>query len=236
MASRCSNCGMQLSDNVTICSHCDHPITSGVETAQIESQQPLKSETPITPSTPLSSPTPSQTTDQNTQVGQLILSRVGEFLHKPHYNVRTAAQSYSNIGAVLAGFAFAAMILVMQNTQLPQKLPDAALLRDWATIVFLIALFGCILSAFAFSVVSGEEILAPRTNMIALFGGVGFSISASLIFWSLVTLTKIFLDSNIVTLARLLYPLFALIQPAYLAFSALDNVYLFEDKSPTQKE
>lgn len=153
--------------------------------------------------------------------------KIGEAPHFPHYNVRIAAQSYSNIGAILAGFALAAMILVIQNTHPPQKSPEAA---DLATIAFLIAFFGCITSAFVFSVVSGEEILAHRTNMVAVFGGMGFSISANLIFWGLVTLTKLFLDESISNLAIILYVVFSFIQPAFLGFSALDNIYMFPDK------
>jgi hypothetical protein len=135
----------------------------------------------------------------------------------------------------LAGFAVAAVILVMQ-LNIPDSTPYKVLMRDWASIAFLVAFFGCMLSSFIFSVVTGEEILARRTTMVALFGGIGMSISTSLVFWGLVTLTKVFLDPDVVELARIIYPVFILILPAYLSFSALDNIYLFEGRKPNRSE
>src|SRR5207248_2933617 len=102
-----------------------------------------------------------QPSTESKQVEPFFPRKIGEFPHFPHYNVRTAGQSYSNIAAILAGFAFTAVILVLPNAHLSQKLSEQA------TIAFLVAFFGCILAAFMFSVVTGEEILAPRTNMIA---------------------------------------------------------------------
>lgn len=208
MVSYCSNCGVELPDTVNFCSRCGRP-----------SHPEHK---------PASSP--------SIKSGQLILNQLGEFLHQPHFDIRKASQNYPNIAAVLAGFAFAAVILVMQNISLPHSLPNAAFFRDWATIAFLFAFFSLLLSAFVFSVVSGEEILAPRSNIIAFFGGIGFSISASLMFWGLVTLTKIFLDAQIILLASWLFCIFTLVQPTLLVFTLLDNMYLFGVKSPAPKE
>lgn len=41
------------------------------------------------------------------------------------FNVRVASQSYSNIAAVIAGFAVAAVVLVVSNTSNPSHTVDA---------------------------------------------------------------------------------------------------------------
>jgi len=115
-----------------------------------------------------------------------------ESTRKSHYDVRSASQTYSNIAAVLAGFAFAAVVLVVQIPTLPNN-ANAPILRDWATIALLIAFFEC---------VAGEEKLALRSHAIALCGGTGFSLSSGYIFWGLASLIKLFLSPSIAELSR----------------------------------
>ena len=121
----------------------------------------------------------------------------------PHYDVRIASQSYSNIATVLAGFAFAAVVLVVQQN--PPDVPNATLLRDWATIAFLLAFFGCLVAAFTFAVVTGEEELAPRSHTMALLGGGGFALATVYVIWGLVVLVKLFLSSSILAPARWIF-------------------------------
>ena len=76
-----------------------------------------------------------------------------------------------------------------------------------------------------------------RTNMVALFGSAGFSVSVILVFWALIELMRIYLDQSVSTPARILFPFFVLIQPPYIGFIALDNVYLFyENKLATNAD
>ncbi len=145
----------------------------------------------------------------------------------PRYKLQSAAQSYSNIAAVLAGFAFAAIVLVVQGT-LPQTV-SAHLLRGYVAIAFLVAFFGCIVSAFNFALVTGEELVitggvegvAPRTHIIALLGGAGFAVSTIFIFWGMVLLARLFLPEDAV---RLTYA--ALIGIILLANMLLTCVYV----------
>ncbi|HDP98384.1 MAG TPA: hypothetical protein ENN22_04265 [bacterium] len=124
-----------------------------------------------------------------------------ESTRKSHYDVRSASQTYSNIAAVLAGFAFAAVVLVVQIPTLLNN-ANAPILRDRATIALLIAFFGCVAAAFTFGVVAGEEKLALRSHAIALCGGTGFSLSSGYIFWGLASLIKLFLSPSIAELSR----------------------------------
>jgi hypothetical protein len=163
------------------------------------------------------------------------LPNIGELPHKPHYEVRTASQSYSNIAAVLAGFAFAAVVLVVQTTP-PVTTPNAGTYQDWATIAFLLAFAGCIVSAFVFATVTGEEILAPRSHTIALLAGLGFSISSNLVIFGLGALVKIFLSPTIFDFVLVCFPLIMSLSPLFVAFSAFDPLIGFENIPITSKD
>ena len=159
-----------------------------------------------------------------------------DYPHTKHYDVRLAAPSYSNVAAVLSGFALAALVLVMQVSQLPNKVPNPSFLRDWASIAFLIAFFGCILSSFMFAIIAAEEGMWPRTNVVALFVGFAFGISVSLILWGLVELSRVFLASDVSNLSRTLYYFFVQMVPAYLVLIALDNIYLYGHKHGSKRQ
>ncbi len=161
--------------------------------------------------------------------------QIGDLPHAPHYEVRTASQSYSNIAAVLAGFAFAAVILVMQSSPLSPS-PDDVIFRDQATIAFLLSFVGCIISAFVFATVTGEEVLAPRSHTMALLGGAGFSISTNLVILGLAILTRIFLSPNIYAFVQKIFPLIMFLSPLFVVFSAIDPIIGFEGRQPTRKE
>lgn len=161
--------------------------------------------------------------------------RIGDLPHAPHYEVRHASQSYSNIAAVLAGFAFAAVVLVMQSSPLSLT-SDVVIFRDQATLAFLLSFIGCIISAFVFATVTGEEVLAPRSHTMALLGGIGFSISTNLIILGLATLTQIFLSPDIYVFVQTIFPLIMCLSPLFVVFSAIDPIIGFEGIRPTRKD
>lgn len=156
----------------------------------------------------------------------------GEFTHVRHFDIRPVAGNYSNIAGVLAGFALAAVILVLQLPHSTTNDLNVSFTRDWATIAFLVAFFGCLFSAFLFTSITGEEVLLPRTNMAALFTGAAFGVSMNLVLWGLITIVKVYLDVEVVTIARLLFPIFAALQPLFLGYTALDNIFLFRKHHP----
>jgi len=146
-------------------------------------------------------------------------------LKSPHYNVFISAQSYSNIAGVLAGFAFAAVILTVQTPPSPEFITY----RDWATIAFLLSFVGCVFSAFVFAMVSGEDNLYARSYATALLGGTGFSVSSNLIFFGLAMLIRSFLSSTVyIFLARGILPIIMFFSILYVAASALDPILTFD--------
>jgi hypothetical protein len=162
---------------------------------------------------------------------------IGEYPHKPHYEVRNASEGYSNIAAVLSGFAFAAILLVIQIPNLPEKIENsknwAPIFRDWATISFLVAFIGCLLSAFTFAIVKGEEILTPRSHAIALLGACGFIISANLVLWGIATIVKVFLSPDVYRFIFYTFPIIMTLSMMYANFSAFDPIISFENREIT---
>lgn len=150
---------------------------------------------------------------------------IGEYPHKPGYDVRSAAANYSNIATVIAGFAFAAIVLVIQIPNLPA---EAEISRDWATVAFIVAFIGCLLSAFTFSIVNAEEILTPRSHTMALFGGCGFTISSNLVFFGLAIIVKVFLSAKVYAFIFFSFPLIMAFSLVYIGFSAFDPIMSFK--------
>ena len=117
---------------------------------------------------------------------------------------------------MLAGFAFAAVVLVVQDTV------GDPLRREIVAISFLLSFFGCIAAAFNFATISGQEAPSPRSFTMGLLAGGGFGISTLYIFWGLAVLMSIFLSPLISQVAFLLFIAVALVAPTYLIVAALD--------------
>jgi len=149
--------------------------------------------------------------------------------NEPHYVIPVAAQSYSNIAAVLAGFAFAAVILAIQTT--PPIESEKVVIKDWATIAFFLSFVGCVISAFIFAMVTGEHKIYKRSYAISLLGGTGFSISASLVIFGMVLLAKVFLSPKVYQFAHITFPVIMLFSILFAAMAALDPKLTF-DKEP----
>ena len=105
---------------------------------------------------------------------------------------------------------------------------SALLLRDRAAIAFLVAFFGCVVAAFTFAVVAGEEKLAPRSHAMALLGGGGFALSVIYVLWGLVSLVKLFLSPSILATAHIVFYGGTLLAPAFLILSSLDPAIAFD--------
>lgn len=151
------------------------------------------------------------------------------------YDIRVACQQYSNIAGVLAGFAFAVLILVAETND-PTLPKSDALSRNFAAIGFFVVFFGSLLSSFVFAVISGEEALTPRANNMAFFGGASFSLTLGITFWSMAAILRGFLVDEVAALADQILPLFLIIHPLYVTSSVLDNVFIFDRRRPTITE
>ncbi|MEO1391072.1 MAG: hypothetical protein AAFV85_27375, partial [Cyanobacteria bacterium J06634_6] len=151
------------------------------------------------------------------------------------YDARTVAQQYSNIAGILSGFAFTVIILVAQENGAASD-AVSTLQNNLSAISFFVAFFGTTLSSFVFALVSGEEALTPRVNQMAFFGGLGFSLAMSLLFWSVASVLDSFLVDEAAIFVRQIFPIFILIHPVYVAASLLDNIFIFDLRKPNLKE
>ena len=97
---------------------------------------------------------------------------------------------------MLAGFAFTAVILVMQQTQGPNGLSSSALAGK-ATGSFLVAFFGCLVSATLYAVVASDVTPGARARGTFFFTSVSAFVGGSHLFFGLCCLTAIYLPDQL---------------------------------------
>ncbi|NOK71587.1 MAG: hypothetical protein GFH25_541324n30 [Chloroflexi bacterium AL-N10] len=151
------------------------------------------------------------------------------------YDIRVAAQHYANIAGLLGGFAFTIIILVTQENDAFFSGAEVTR-RNLAAVGFFIAFFGCLLASFVFGLIASEEALTSRATHMAFFAGIGFSLSISLLFWSLATILRAFLVEDIARIAYQIFPLFVIAHPIYVLASILDDIYIFNCRKPMLRE
>lgn len=144
-----------------------------------------------------------------------------------HWDCRETAKNYVNTTSVLAGFAFTAIILVLdKNNDISRELQN---LKDWACIGFTISFFGFIVSSFTFSIVSGEGNINSRAFTMMLIGGCGLSVSAGFLMWGIVLLMKVFSQSEISEVSSWIFLSSIILSLLYLIYVVIDIFYVFEE-------
>lgn len=124
--------------------------------------------------------------------------------------------------------------MAIQTT--PPLASEKSVLKDWATIAFLLSFVGCVISAFIFAMVTGEHRIYKRSYAISLLGGTGFSISASLVIFGMVLLIKVFLSPTVYDFAHNIFPVLMLFSILFAAMSALDPILTFDKEPVTKKD
>ena len=114
----------------------------------------------------------------------------------PQSDIRTTAGQDSNLAAVLAGFAFTAVILVMQQTEGAGG-PISSTLVGQATSSFLVAFFGCLVSATLYAVVAGDVTLGARARGTFFFTSVSAFVGGSHLFFGLCCLSAAYLPDQV---------------------------------------
>ena len=138
---------------------------------------------------------------------------------RKYWNCTETAKNYVNIASVLAGFAFTAVVLVVQST-IPVS--NYTLLRDWSSIAFLIGFFGCVISSFTFTVIASEEEISLKSFSLMLLAGGSFAISGIYLFWGLAILIKLFLSLDIASVSKWIFGGILILTPMYLISGAVD--------------
>lgn len=132
----------------------------------------------------------------------------------PHSDVRRTSEHHANLSAVLAGFAFTAIILVVQETQSSHSQDFSALLSQ-ATASFLMALIGCLTCAVLFAVIASDREMVARPRGVFFLTSMIAFISGSHIFYALNCLLAVYLP-HLVYLSRWVLIFIALSAIAHL--------------------
>jgi len=99
----------------------------------------------------------------------------------PGYDVVTAADSYSNITGLVSGFALTAVILAFTVAATAELTPAQQIELGFATTLFALGFVGCLLCAFSFASLSGEQSsVATLTNSMLIGSGLSVCIVAVL--------------------------------------------------------
>lgn len=137
------------------------------------------------------------------------------------YDCRETAKNYVNIASVLAGFAFTAVVLVLDHPFEPNT--EIGFLKDRASISFLIGFFGCMIASFSFSILAGEgESTNSKAYSMLLLGGGGFTLAGAYLFWGLVPLIKMYASADILDVARWIFGIIVLFVVLNLNLGAID--------------
>jgi hypothetical protein len=135
------------------------------------------------------------------------------------FDITAAAALYSALAGILAGFAFAAMVLIIDRHKSERR--DLEL--EGVVVTLLGAFLGLVVSTFLYAVVSGEELTAPRAAILNLLASSAFSIS---ILTLLLGLQRLLLVWNMPRAAATATRLFGTFAPTlifiYLAIALVD--------------
>ena len=152
----------------------------------------------------------------------------------PQSDIRTTAGHDSNLAAVLAGFAFTAVILVMQQTQGAGG-PSSSTLAGQATSSFLVAFFGCLVAATLYAVVAGDVTLGARARGTFFFTSVSAFVGGSHLFFGLCCLSAIYLPDQ-VYLSRWVLILGSVFGTGHLLNVEIGSTTYYDPTSRTPKE
>jgi len=150
------------------------------------------------------------------------------------FDITKASGYYSQMAGVLAGFAFAAIILLIQSQPLGQPNQQQRANLQKVLISFITAFLGLVITTFLYAVVSGEEVMAPRAMTLGFVSSIAFSIAVLDLFYGVVWLFKAWDMGDIATtsgrIAGFVLPLIIYI---YMGVTALDMLAVAEGQRVT---
>jgi hypothetical protein len=150
------------------------------------------------------------------------------------FDITKASGYYSQMAGVLAGFAFAAIILLIQSQPLGQPNQQQRANLQKVLISFITAFLGLVITTFLYAVVSGEEVMAPRAMTLGFVSSIAFSIAVLDLFYGVVWLFKAWDMGDIATTSgRIAGFVLPLIVYTYMGVTALDMLAVAEGKRVT---
>jgi hypothetical protein len=135
------------------------------------------------------------------------------------FDMSTSAGFHAQLTGILAGLAFASIVLILQSTTLSGRGAEVGLLSFFSALITLI------MASFLYGTAAGEELIAGRTAMMIFLAGITSAVAVLELFYGLTWLVRAGGFPNATEMAARITALVApLITFAYLAITALNEV------------
>jgi hypothetical protein len=103
------------------------------------------------------------------------------------FNIAATAGFYSQLAGVLAGFAFAAIMVLLTARMTPSQSQSSGVPPfSSATRVLVVSFVGLVLASLNYAVLAGDVPGKPRSATLELVGGVGFGAAGLLLLYAMV--------------------------------------------------
>jgi hypothetical protein len=133
--------------------------------------------------------------------------------------MRNSAGFHAQLTGILAGLAFASIVLILQSSSFAGRGTEAGLLS------FFSALLTLIIATFLYGTAAGEELIAGRAAIMVFLAGVTSAVAVLELFYGLTWLVRAGGFPNVTEMAARITVLVAPpITFVYLAITALNEV------------
>jgi hypothetical protein len=106
---------------------------------------------------------------------------------QPHFDIAQTAGFYSQLAGVLAGFAFAAIMVLLTARMAPPTKPESEVQPfSGATRLLVVSLMGLILASLNYAILAGDSPGTHRSASLELVGGVSFGTAGLSVMYAIV--------------------------------------------------
>jgi hypothetical protein len=135
------------------------------------------------------------------------------------FDMSSSAGFHAQLTGILAGLAFASIVLILQSRTLSGRSAEAGLLSFFAALITLL------IAAFLYGTAAGEELVAGRAAIMVFLAGLTSAVAALELFYGLTWLVRAGGLPNAAEMtARITAFVVPLITFVYLAITALNEV------------
>lgn len=140
----------------------------------------------------------------------------------PGYDVVKASSDYSNVTGLVAGFALTAVVLAFTIAATADLMPDQRIDLGFATTLFALGFVGCLICAYSFASLRGEQ-SSVATLTHSMLVGSGLSVCVVAVLGGFEALARAFLPEAAVVFLVVCSAV-AAVAPAFVWFPQLDII------------
>jgi hypothetical protein len=144
------------------------------------------------------------------------------------FDMSTSAGFHAQLTGILAGLAFASIVLILQSNTLSGRGAEVGLLSFFSALITLI------IAAFLYGTAAGEELVAGRAAIMVFLAGITSAVAVLELFYGLTWLVRAggFQNATEMT-ARITSLVAPLLTFVYLAITALNEVKVTRGREVT---